>query len=250
MIWDELTSSQLEKLDKKIPVVLPIAATEQHGPHLPLATDRLIGMHFCHSLNKNIKDQVLILPAMGIGCSEHHLDFGGTLSYTHETFLKSLTDIANCIVLHGFKNLIVFNSHGGNQGIAQTFVEQFGYRNPNCKILLISWWNLAKEALKEISSTGPGGTGHAGEFETSLMLLIAPELVKTDLIPPRSNRPSYPWAEGDLLSGPRISFYQTMREKTPSGALGEPQQSTSEKGRQITKVVVSQLRQVILDLSD
>ena len=75
MIWDTLTSPQFAALPKTVPVVLPLAATEQHGPHLPLATDRLIAEHFTVRLDAELSENVLILPTVSVGCSEHHLRF-------------------------------------------------------------------------------------------------------------------------------------------------------------------------------
>ena len=77
MIWDQLTFQEIEQLDKNIPVLLTVAATEQHGAHLPLSTDRLIGEHFAMTLHQSISDKILILPVLGIGCSHHHMSFFG-----------------------------------------------------------------------------------------------------------------------------------------------------------------------------
>jgi len=248
MFWDQLTSPEIDALDRNIPVILPVAATEQHGPHLPLATDRMIGEHFCRRLNKSIPDSVLILPCVSIGCSEHHTDFAGSLSVQHTTFLAQLTDVANCVVKYGFKNLLVFNSHGGNQAIGQTFLEAFGYRNPSCRIALATWWRLAIAALKQLSDTAPGGTGHAGELETSLMLLIAPELVRLDKIQPKVNTPTFGWADGDMLYGAAASLYESMKQKTPNGTFGEPRAGSQEKGERITIAVTKALEGIVLDL--
>jgi creatinine amidohydrolase len=248
MIWDQLSSPQIEALDKNIPVILPVAAIEQHGPHLPVATDRMIGMHFCQELNNAIGDQILILPVVSVGCSEHHLDFPGTLSVKHKTFLKTLTDILGGVQDQGFKNLIVLNSHGGNQAISQTFVETFGYRHPSVNVVLITWWRIALQALQQISETGPGGTGHAGELETSLMLLIAPHLVQKDKIPQKANLSSYDWANGDMLTGPRVSFYRTMKQMTPTGVFGDASISSRDKGIEITNAVVNALIEIVQDL--
>lgn len=249
MFWDQLTSPEIDALDRNIPVILPVAATEQHGPHLPLATDRMIGEHFCRTLNRKMPDSVLILPIVSVGCSEHHTDFIGSLSVQHTTFLAQLTDVANCVVKYGFKNLLVLNSHGGNQAIGQTFLEVFGYRNPHCRVALVTWWRIALGELKHITETGPGGTGHAGEFETSLLLLIAPELVKLDKIQPKANVPTFGWADGDMLTGPQASIYQTMKQRTPNGAFGEPAAANREKGEKITAAVVSALELILRDLS-
>jgi len=175
MIWDQLTSPEIDALDRSIPVILPVAAIEQHGAHLPLATDRMIGEYFCQQLHGEIPDNILILPTMSVGCSEHHLDFRGSLTLQHDTFLRQAEDILGSVAHHGFKNLIIFNSHGGNSGIAQVIVEHFGKRHPECRIVLATWWKITGEALFNLNETGAGGVGHAGEFETSLMMTIAPE---------------------------------------------------------------------------
>ena len=86
MYWDQLTSVQLAALDKQTPVLLNIAAIEQHGAHLPVATDRMIGEYFSGLLNKEIGDKVLILPIVAVGCSDHHMGFCGTLTLSHSTF--------------------------------------------------------------------------------------------------------------------------------------------------------------------
>ena len=123
MNWDQLTSPEIDALDRSIPVILPVAAIEQHGLHLPLATDRMIVEYFCQQLNEAIPDQVLILPVMSVGCSEHHMEFTGSLTLKHDTFQQQAEDILGSVVVHGFKNLIIYNSHGGNLGISQVIVE-------------------------------------------------------------------------------------------------------------------------------
>lgn len=248
MYWDRLTSPQLEQLDKNLPVVLPIAATEQHGPHLPLATDRMIGEHFCEQLETQIPNHFLILPTISIGCSEHHMDFAGSLSVQHQTFLNQLLDIAGCIVKHGFKNLLVLNSHGGNMAIGGTFLEIFGYRHPQCQVLLATWWRLALEELQPLNGSGPGSAGHAGEFETSLMLLIAPELVQVDQISSQVNVPTFDWAESDMLAAGRVQLYRTMKAKTPNGVYGYAGRASKEMGMAISRIVVDQLKKILLDL--
>ena len=126
MNWDQLTSPEIQNQDRNIPVIFPVSATEQHGPHLPIATDRLIGEYLCSQLNRVIPGKVLILPIMSIACSEHHMDFAGTLSIKHQTFLNQAEDILTSVVRHGFRNIIVLNSHGGNLAVGQLLIEKFG----------------------------------------------------------------------------------------------------------------------------
>ena len=105
--------------------------------------------------------------------------------------------------------------------MGQTFVEKTGFRNPETRIALITWWRIATKELASLNESGRGGVGHAGEFETSLMLHIAPELVNMDNIGPKANVPGPSWAEGDLLHGPEVSLYRTMKEMTPTGVYGD-----------------------------
>ncbi len=248
MYWDQLTSPQIDSYNRSTPVILPISATEQHGAHLPLATDRMIGDHFCQKLNEQIPEEVLILPNISVGCSEHHTDFAGSLSVQHVHFINQLTDISNCVVKYGFKNILVFNSHGGNQAVGQTFMETFGYRNPEVRIAMATWWRIALGQLAVLNESGKGGCGHAGEFETSLMLVIAPELVQMKLAAAKTNVPTFDWAEGDLLYGSEASLYRTMKEMTPSGVYGDPQFATRDKGLKITNIVTDKLKKIVQDL--
>jgi creatinine amidohydrolase len=248
MNWDQLTSPEIDALDRSIPVILPVAAIEQHGAHLPLATDRIIVEYFCQQLHKDIPEKVLILPVMSVGYSEHHLDFPGSLSLQHETFQRQAEDILGSVALHGFKNIIIYNSHGGNLGISQVIVEHFGHRHPECRIVLATWWKIAGEALRELNETGEGGVGHAGEFETSLMMLIAPELVHHEKIGDKQNQESFEWANGDMLRGPKASLYRSMKAMTPSGVFGDVRMVSAEKGQKIVAIAVGALKKIVLDL--
>jgi creatinine amidohydrolase len=248
MIWDQLTSPEIQRLDLNIPVVFPVSATEQHGPHLPLATDRMIGEHFCDALSKAIPDKVIILPIMSIGCSEHHMDFAGSLSIQHQTFLSQAEDILSSVARHGFKNIIVFNSHGGNLAASQLLLEKFGADNQNLNIVLATWWKLASDALLELNETGPGGVGHAGEFETSLMLHIRPDLVQLDKREAMKNIKSYPWAEMDMLRGSKASIFRSMKAMTTNGVFGNTSVCSAEKGIEITNIVTTSLKEIVLDL--
>ncbi len=248
MIWDQLTSPEINALDRNIPVIFPVSATEQHGPHLPLATDRMIGEHFCNELNNAITDNVLILPIMSIACSEHHMDFPGTLSIRHQTFIEQAENILSSVVRHGFKNIIVLNSHGGNLAVGQLLLEIFGATHPEVQIVFATWWKLVTKVLFDITETGPGGVGHAGEFETSLMLHINPALVKLDKIESVKNIKSYDWAEGDMIRGSKASIYRSVKAMTSNGVFGDPRKCTAEKGREITKLVTASIKKIVLDL--
>lgn len=248
MIWDQLTSPEIKSLSKEIPVMLPIAATEQHGAHLPLATDRLIVEHFGQQVHLAVPEQVLILPAIGIGCSDHHMQFPGTLTLSHRTFMQQVEEIVKSVVHHGFTKIVILNSHGGNQGVGQVLVEKIGYAHSDCQVVMTSWWQIARQELIGLNETGFGGVGHGGEFETSLMMLISPALVRSDKIFKGQNQPVFDWGKADLLRGPKASYYRTMKQLTANGIFGDPRAASSEKGEKITQAVVPGLLKIIQDL--
>lgn len=248
MIWDQLTSPQIAQLDKNIPVLILISATEQHGPHLPLATDRMIGEHIANTLNAAMPNEVLILPVVSVGCSTHHMNFAGSLTLTHDTFSQVVHDLVASVVHHGFHKILLLNSHGGNLGVGQVLVEQLGYKYPSADIAMATWWRIAGEALLKISESGFGGTGHACELETSLMLLIAPHLVVTELIARSINNPTFSWAEGDMLHGSTASYYRSMKQMTDNGVYGDPTYASAAKGQEITDVVIIALSKIVKEL--
>jgi len=248
MIWQSSTSLAIQQLDRSTPVLLPIAATEQHGPHLPSGTDRLIAEYFCQLLEPELKNHVLILPVVAVGCSNHHMEFAGTLTVSHKTFINYVTEILDSVARQGFTNIVIFNSHGGNLGAGQVILERFGNTHPDCRVVFATWWMIAADELSQITETGPGGVGHACEFETSLIHVIAPDLVKRELIRPGENVDTFEWAEADMLRGPGASLYRPMKRMTSNGVYGDPTKASPVKGKAIASAVVNALKKIILDL--
>ena len=130
----------------------------------------------------------------------------------------------------------------------EVIVEHFGHRHPECRIVLATWWKITGDALFELNETGEGGVGHAGEFETSLMMLIAPELVHHDKIEGKKNQQSFEWANGDMIRGPKASLYRSMKAMTPIGVFGDVRMVSAEKGQKITDIAVDALKKIVLDL--
>lgn len=249
MLLENLTSPALGRVDRATPVILPMAAVEQHGPHLPLSTDRRIIEHFCSELDRRDPSLALVLPTVCVGVSEHHMTFAGSLTLRHDTFRAHCLDLLRSARRHGFRNFLLFNGHGGNQSIGGVVLEEFGAENTDGRTVFTSWWRLAAPELLSITETGPGGIGHACEFETSLMQLIAPELVDMENIPERANTPTPEWNASDMLRGSRASIYRSLAEQTPTGVFGTPRASSPEKGVRITKAVADAAERILHDLA-
>jgi creatinine amidohydrolase len=241
MTWQEVVGADTARWI----AVLPLAAVEQHGPHLPLGTDRMIADHLVAELDSRLGTDVLILPTVAVGCSDHHTDFPGTLTARHSTMLRSIEDHVRSPLRDGFRTVLIFNAHGGNQGVGQVAAERLGARHRDASILFTSWWRLAGPELAQISQSGPGGVGHACELETSIMMRIAPHLVRTDRIPHRVNQPALDFDDSDMLRASRATLYRRLIDISPTGVFGEPTAATAATGQRALDAISSQLEALV-----
>ncbi len=245
-----MTSPELADADRRGVVVLPLAATEQHGPHLPLATDRLIAEGLAAALDAARPGRVLVLPCPPVGYSQHHRAFPGSLSVDHDTLIRYAEQTLACVLDDGFTRVLILNAHGGNQALGGVLLERLGRDHPGATLIFTSWWRAANEELLKLNDTGAGGVGHACEFETSLMLHLHPGLVRTDRIEDGGNRPTFDWAEADLLRGSAASLYRSIDTMTPNGVYGSPRAATADKGARIVAAVTDALTRIVDDLYD
>lgn len=160
-------------------VLVPVGATEQHGPHLPLATDTLHTEHVAVRAAERLtaRPPVVVAPALPYGCSAHHVAFGGTASLSAATFLAVLTDLGDSLAGSGFRRIFIINGHGGNHHLAAQAAHEIALRH-GIAAASASWWHLAAPALIEAGALDEGNLpGHAGAFETALIGALRPELV-------------------------------------------------------------------------
>jgi creatinine amidohydrolase len=224
-----LTWKQVEAIPKETALlVLPTAAIEQHGHHLPLATDTLINnLLLGKALAKLPADApVYALPPVCYGKSNEHLGFPGTLSVSAATFMAVLRDLGASVAAAGFKRLVLYNTHGGNTSLVDVMARdlraEFGLRT-----FYLS--GMAGAVLSELDPQERAYGFHAGEVETALLLSATPELVH-----PSEYTSNYiaEIANPDLLlpeNGP-ATFSWLTRDIAPSGVMGDPRGATAENG--------------------
>jgi creatinine amidohydrolase len=250
MRWETLSTKDFAQVSRSAPVLINIAAIEQHGPHLPVEVDARIGQHVVDELDRVMGARILSLPQIKVCCSAHHMSFAGTLSVSHESFLAYAFDMLSSVVAHGFKTIVILNSHGGNQGIGQVLIEKLGIAHPGVRFVFLSWWKTANAALTALRESRFGGIGHACEFETALMMHIAPEAVREDLISGYNHVLGYEWADIDMLEGRGGSLFRTMDDLSGgTGVVGDPSLGTPEKGRKLSEVVVNRIAGMLEDLA-
>jgi creatinine amidohydrolase len=245
MHWAKLRRGQVDALDRRTPVILPVAAVEQHGEHLPLGTDSMITEAVCDRLDQALDRRLIILPTQQVGCSEHHMAFVGSLTLSHETFRRAVFDVAESVIRHGFTRLLVLNGHGGNQAINGVIGEQIGQRFAHVECLVANWWTAAAKRLKPLQEGPFGSVGHACEFETSVLLAIAPELV--DMTQARDDGMQHRVASlaFDMFRAPAASCYRPFDKLSHNGVFGMPSLASAEKGLQVLQETVASLAELI-----
>ncbi len=179
--WAEMSWRDFAAADMgKVVAVLPVAAVEQHGPHLPVGVDMFINEGYFARAVKRIPDDmsVLILPIQAIGKSNEHIEYPGTLTFSLETVTRAWTEIGDSVARTGCRKLIFMNSHGGNVPVIDAVARELRVRH---RMLAVhaGWHRLGYPA--DLFSAVERAHGiHGGDAETSLMLAFKPETVRMD----------------------------------------------------------------------
>jgi len=180
MLLQELSWLAVSKLPHDTPVIIPVAALEQHGHHLPVFTDSMLLGEIVRRVETELNQQVLVTPLMWYGNSHHHLDFPGTLSCPPRVYLDMLVGLVENLITHGFRRILMLNGHGGNDvpGKQAMFEVRQNHRQRNDLLLLFTtYWSLGTRPWEAMPSLHQREMGHACEWETSMILRIAPHLV-------------------------------------------------------------------------
>jgi creatinine amidohydrolase len=240
-----LTWKQVDALPRdRTLLVLPTAAIEQHGHHLPLATDTLINNLVLGRALERIDANLPIyaLPPVCYGKSNEHIGFPGTLSVSAATFLAVVRDLGASIAAAGFQKLVLYNTHGGNTSLVDVLARdlraEFGLRT----FSLFGSGGVAHEGVSVQERTYGF---HAGEVETAYLLHATPELVHTaeyttnyiarvdqpELLKPEGSAANFAWLTKDIA---------------PSGVLGDPSGATAENGERWVNAAAARIAEVLV----
>jgi creatinine amidohydrolase len=240
-----LTWKQVDALPRaRTLLVLPTAAIEQHGHHLPLATDTLINNLVLGKALAQIDVELPIyaLPPVCYGKSNEHRSFPGTLSVSAATFLAVVRDLGESVAAAGFQKLVLYNTHGGNTSLVDVLARDL----------------RAEFGLRTFSLFGSGGAAHegvnvqertygfhAGEVETAYLLHAAPELVHpaeyTSNYIARVDQPELLKPEGSSAN-----FAWLTKDIAPSGVMGDPNGATAENGERWVNAAASRIAEVLV----
>jgi len=240
-----LTWKQVDALPRESTLlVLPTAAIEQHGHHLPLATDTLINNLVLGKALALVPQDLSIfaLPPVCYGKSNEHLGFSGTLSVSASTFLAVVRDLGASIAAGGFKKVVLYNTHGGNTSLVDVLARdlraEFGLRT-------FSLFGSPGATFEGVSQQERTYGFHAGEIETAYLLHATPELVHvqeytTNYIA-RVDAPELLRPEGSSAN-----FAWLTRDIAPSGVLGDPTAATAENGERWANEAAARVAEILV----
>lgn len=244
LFFAEMNREELRRIAPETLVILPIGATEQHGPHLPTGTDWFTVEHISIEAARRASAQipVIVAPSLPFGSSDHHLIYGGTLSLSSQTYYLVLKELLMSLARDGFTRAFLVNGHGGNHELMQLAGRDVAL-NSELRCGGGSYWNIAWDALiAENCHKQCKLPGHAGIFETSMMMAL-----RGDLVPAER-----PHRDGEFESDPR-SFHAPYRNDKPGfwksieGFTDSPDRARAEWGAQWRDTIVGALSSAFIE---
>jgi creatinine amidohydrolase len=258
--WSDLNTQDFASLNKSRAIaVLPLAATEQHGPHLPLSVDAdivngVVG-HALPILKATAPDlPVYFLPTQAIGLSPEHAAFPGTLTLKPETLMRLWTDIAESVNAAGIHKLVLFNAHGGHAG-AMDVVSRDLRARLGMLVYSVSWYQLpllnaeGKDVNALFSDHEHRFGVHAGEVETSVMLALKPQSVQMDKAQNFHSTSEERAAKFSILgNGKSAKLAWQMQDYNAAGAAGNAAAATAAKGQALLDAAGRSLAQLLVEI--
>ena len=251
--WADLKTTDFAAIDAaKAVAVLPLGATEQHGPHLPLAVDHALADGIVAAALPQLpaRAQVFVLPTQTIGFSPEHAAFAGTWTLPYETVLATWIAIGEGVLRAGVRKLLLFNAHGGQVSLMDIAARELRARG--LIVYSCNWWNLPLgDAVTGLFTAEEHRFGiHAGEMETSLMLAlrassVAMESAQDFPSTSRDRAATYPI----LGNGTTAKLGWHMQDYNRQGAAGNAQAATAAKGRAVLDAASRQLALLLQELS-
>lgn len=242
VMWRELTAPELRDLAaRKAIVMLPVASMEQHGPHLAVGVDTVLCEAVCKLAAEACAPErpVVVAPTLWCGMAEHHMAFGGTFTFDIPTYRAVLLAFLKSIGRHGFKRVFIVNGHGGNIAALSAFLPDFAVET-GLTLRATTYFELAQPAMPAILEDQER-VRHACEGETSLMLALAPDLVRRDKLAQ---------AVGPMRSTPHpegVAQYRPFASFTESGVVGDARRASKAKGDKLAAACRDALVTVLSD---
>ena len=238
--WRRMRADELREAARRdAMVILPVASLEQHGPHLPVETDTTIGEAVAIGTARRLAEmgeRAVVLPALWTGLSEHHMPFGGTITLGLPAFAAVIEDVCHSVARHGFRRIVLSNSHGGNENALRTLTDELTVKL-RVPVIQFTYAHAARPEIAALLTT-QDGVRHACEAETAMMLALRPELVARARTPPRD-------APSPAESG--LYRWRSFAVRTETGVRGNPDAGTAEQGERLIAAITEALAGKLAD---
>jgi len=231
----EMTSAEFAEARETIKVALvPVGATEQHGPNLAMGTDYVIAHRLCQRIAARIHPRAVVVPPVPLGLSYHHMGFPGTLSFSPETFTAVCMDIARSLKQQGIDRVVFVNGHNGNSAVLNVAATKIRY-DLDMHAAVAFWFQQAGDEARKAGKTER--YGHACEVETSVLMALQGDMVRTDKLEAGDMKPvRYDYAFNNQ------PFFHTVpvpfHEQTGNGVFGDARLADKETGEKIVATAV------------
>ena len=248
--WHELTWQEFRALDAARTVaVLPLGATEQHGPHLAVSVDTTICEGVVGRALALLPEEVpvLVLPTQAIGVSVEHARFPGSLHLSPETAIAAWTEIGFAVAASGLRKLLLLNAHGGQPQAAEIVCRRLRIRHGMFAATCL-WSRLAPPAGLVPSDELRFGI-HAGQVETALMLALAPDRVRPEKVRDFGNSTAAWEGNERLRAGGAVAFGWQAQDLNPAGAVGNAAAATAALGEAVLAGAAKALAQLLCEIS-
>ncbi|WP_171022115.1 creatininase family protein [Cohaesibacter sp. CAU 1516] len=247
--YGKLRWEQVRDIDKDRVVILNVSATEDHGPHLPLDTDTVLGMAVANGVAEAMPDRVLVMPPVSYGFNEHHKDFPGVIWIQPETLIAFVTDITKSLAHHGFRRILLLNSHGSNHPVLDLAARKTVIET-GIICVSASYWNLCADRINEIRVSDTGGIAHAGEFETAIYMHLLPELVALDRAENQTvHDPDSRFFNLDLArGGGKAMLMRWWSAASPDGTMGDPTVATADNGKAFLAAAIEETAALVREI--
>ncbi|HEY4369150.1 MAG TPA: creatininase family protein [Steroidobacteraceae bacterium] len=246
--WQDLTTRDFAGLDPERTVaLLPLSAIEQHGPHLPLATDALIAEGLVRAAMARIAQGLVVLPAMPFGHSLEHVDFAGTLTIGAEALLAAWIDLGRSVARAGVRKLILLNTHGGNIPLLQLAALRLR-RELGMLVVRANYFAFGSPPQLFPQEELRHGI-HGGEMETSLMLHLQPALVRTAAL---ADFPAltHEMAQRNVVLGPEkpVGFGWMSQDLNEQGVCGNAARADGQRGKVLLDYLAEKLAVLVAEV--
>lgn len=245
--WSRLKAAEIAALARQNAIVIvPIGATEQHGPHLPSMVDWRCAQEVSHRAARLMQKRqpTVVTPVIPFGMSEHHMSLSGTITLDYATMAAVVGCVVESAIRHGFRRIFVLNGHGGNTEALRTIVGELTVKH-HLPLATGTYWDIAAEPIKALLEKQTALL-HACEAETSMIMAMVPELVDPQIL----SQMHGPYVTGlSAIPGVNAGVYRwrQLSSRSPNGVIGDASTASAEKGERLLAAIAQAVADALLE---